>query len=236
MRWESSHVRSGWTGLRPVMGCALASVIALAGCAKQAPEERRPEQVGQPMSSVDVMAKVAAIRGAAATGNQEVVRENVAEFNNDFRKSIKLADSTRSVDREAARLAARKVAGVRSVVSLDGENLFVIVDSNSARSYQTIDQLCIELESLGNTLGVVVNLQSGAARNGDELEILSRNCQLQPGDRALLSRNRNVDVIDPGIRAQHRANQVLSQQSEQDLTRQKESLRALEANTPALYD
>lgn len=188
------------------------------------------------MSSVDVMAKVAAIRGAAATGNQEAVRESVAEFNNDFRKSIKLADSTRSVDREAARLAARKVTGVRSVVWLDGENLFVIVDSNPARSYQTIDQVCIELESLGDTLGVVVNLQSGAARNGDELEILSRNCQLQPGDRALLSRNRNVDVIDPGIRAQHRANQVLSQQSEEDLARQKESLRALEANTPALYD
>lgn len=53
---------------------------------------------------------------------------------------------------------------------------------------------------------MVVNLQSGAATNGDELEILSRNCQLDPGDRAFMRKARQVDVLSPEIRAQHKAN------------------------------
>ena len=212
--------------------CCLAVVVALSGCSKPAPEQRQPERAGQPLSSAAVAANLAAIQGAAVAGDQEAVRKGMAAFTDDYRKSIKLADATRAVDREGARLAARQVQGVRSVVWLDRENLFVIVDSNAARSYGTIDRICIELEGLGDTLGVVVNLQSGAAKTGDELEILSRNCQLAPGDRALLSRERKVDVIDPGVRAQHRANQALSQQSEEDLARQQESLRVLEATTP----
>ena len=98
------------------------------------------------------------------------------------------------------------VEGVRSVVWLDHENLFVIVKENAQRSSEMIDQICMELEPLGDTLAVVVNLQSGAATNGDELEILSRNCQLEAGDRAFLQRTRQVDALSPSIRAQHKAN------------------------------
>ena len=57
----------------------------------------------------------------------------------------------------------------------------------------------------------MVNLQSSAARNGDELEILSRNCQLVPGDRAAMQAQRQIDVLDPALRAQYRANKERTQ-------------------------
>ena len=41
-------------------------------------------------------------------------------------------------------------------------------------SLGTIDDICVGLEPLGDTLGVVVNLQSRAAKSGDELEIPRR--------------------------------------------------------------
>jgi hypothetical protein len=210
--------------------------LVLVGCSKPASEERKPQQAGQPLSATETAARLAAIRGAALMGDQNAVRENVAAFTEDFRKSIKLADPARAVDRESARQAARRVGSVRSVAWIDRENLFVIVDSNEARTYQVIDQICIELESLGDTLGVVVNLQSGAASNGDELAILSRNCQLAPGEQALLSRAREVDVVDPEIRAQHRANQGMAAQEADDIATQRESMKALEASTPSVGD
>lgn len=154
---------------------------------------------------------MAAANLAAATGNQEAYARQVEAISDDIRRSIKLADPARAVDRESARQAARTVSGVRSVVWLDAHNLFAIVEENHQRSYPQIDAICLELEPLGDTLGVVVNLQSGAARTGDELEILSRNCQLAPGDRAFLQPHRKIDVIDPEIRRQHRANQQRAQ-------------------------
>jgi hypothetical protein len=128
------------------------------------------------------------------------------------------------------------VNGVRSVAWIDRENLFVIVARNDARSYGTIDAICLELESLGDTLGVVVNLQSGAATNGDDLAILSRNCQLAPGDRALLQSNRQVDVVPGGIRAQHRANNPgpSAQELDEWKRRNRESMRVIEGNTPEM--
>lgn len=222
------NIRVGVSGLI----CLMAAIA----CSKPESAERKPQQAGQPLSTVETAARLAAIRGAAMTGDQEAVRKNMEAFNEDFRKAIKLADPTRAVDREGARQAARRVASVRSVAWIDRENLFVIVDSNEALSYRTIDKICLELESLGDTLGVVVNLQSGAATNGDELAIVSRNCQLAPGDRALLSRARQVDVVDPAVRAQHRASQGLAEQDAEDLERQRESMRVLEASTPSVDD
>lgn len=199
-------------------------------------EPSRPARAGAALDPVRHAANIAGIQAAAVLGDQEGVEEGLRAMNDDFRKSIKLADGTRTVDRESARQAARQVAGVRSVAWIDRENLFVIVSSNQARSYATIDGICLALEPLGDTLGVVVSLQSGAATNGDELEILTRNCQLEPGDRALLSRARQIDSVDPGIRRQHRANQGLSEQSDEDRARQEQSLRALEASTPSVYE
>lgn len=218
-------------------GAAVFIAILLGGCAEKSSEESEgPAKAGDPLTSLDTLGYVAGVQKAALAGDGEAVRREMAEFQDEFRKSIKLADPARAVDREAARQAARSVPGVRSVAWVDREILFVIVDANEARSYATLDGICLALEPLGDTLGVVVNLQSGAARTGDELELLSRNCQLEPGDRALLSQDRQLDVVDPAVRAQHKANQILSAQSEEDLKRQQESLRILEANTPSVHD
>ena len=184
-------------------------VLAITACSPTGTnrDANRPEQAGQPMNPIATAARVAAVRANAAVGNQAGVKCEMEAFNEDFRKSIKLADPGRRVDREAARAAARSIDGVRSVVWVDHENLLAIVEANQMRSQATIDAICMALEPLGDTLGVVVNLQSGAARTGDELEVLSRNCQLAPGDRAMLQRNRQIDVIAPEVRRQHRANQ-----------------------------
>lgn len=136
------------------------------------------------------------------------------------------------MDRESARAAAKRVEDVRSVAWVDNSNLLVIVSRNEARSYDTIDAICMELEPLGDTLGVVVNLQSGAALTGEELTVLSRNCQLAPGDRALMQRKRQFDGVDPALRAQHRANNpdMSPKQLAEWKRRNAESMRILEKN------
>ena len=213
---------------------ACGSVLACTRTAE--PPVRKPQQAGQPLDPVELAARIAVSRAAAAVGDQRTVEANLQAIAEDYRKAIKLADPARSVDRESARQAARRIDGVRSVAWIDRENLFVIVSSNPARSYATIDAICIELESLGDTLGVVVNLQSGAATNGDDLEILSRNCQLAPGDRAFLQVKRQIDVIPSEIRAQHRANNpdVNAKEVADWKRRNAEAMRAIEDDTPEM--
>lgn len=184
-----------------IMGLAISS-----GCSESQNHNETPQKAGQPLNPLETASKIASVRAAALTGDQEAVQAGVQGITDDFKRSIKLADLTKAVDREKAREVAKSVPGVRSVVWFDRENLFAIVERNEQKSYETIDAICLKLEPLGDTLGVVVNLQSGAARNGDELEILSRNCQLEPGDRAFMQKERKVDVIDPEIRKQHKAN------------------------------
>ena len=208
-------------------------VLALAACTGRPADQDKPRKAGQGMDPARVTTQMAAIEAAALTGDQEALKHNMGAMNDDFRRAIKLPDGTRRVDPESARIAARRVVGVRSVVWLDRANLFVIVDRNELRSYATIDRICKALEPLGDTLGVVVNLQSGAATTGDDLEILSRDCQLAPGDRALMSRPRQVDVISPEIRAQHKANQALAE-DENLRARQEEAMRIIEQTTPEL--
>ena len=191
-------------------GLALAAIVGVASaCSTEPPEpeKRRPEQAGQRSQAVEAAAHILRARANATLGNGEGTRESIEAASESYRKAIRLADPSKAVDRELARTAAKRVDGVRSVVWLDSTNLFAMVEQNAQRSQDTIDSICIELEPLGDTLGVVVNLQSSAATNGDELEILARNCQLAPGERALLQRERKVDVIDPAVRAQHKANQ-----------------------------
>lgn len=210
------------------------TLLLAAGCTQSSDTatERKSQQAGQPLSPVEVAGHIVAIQGAAITGDQQGVRRQMESFNESFRKSIKLADGTRRIEREAARTAAKRVDGVRSVVWLDHVNLFAIVVRNEQRSYRTIDEICMELEPLGDTLGVVVNLQSGAATNGDQLEILSRNCQLRPGERAMFQTHRQVDVIDPAIRARHKAVTAAAQSEADHKTQQAEVMRILDANTP----
>ena len=220
----------------PAKALCLFLLGALAACSAEPPAEPKPQQAGQPMDPVRVASQMAAVRGAALAGDQKAVEASTNAFTDDFRRSIKLADASRVVDREQARQAVRAVPGVRSVAWVDRENLLILVDSAGARSYKTIDQVCLTLEPLGDTLGVVVNLQNGEARTGDELEILSRNCQLAPGDRALLSRARQIDVIDPEIRRQHAANQAQEELDDEARARQEEAARIVERSMKSVDD
>lgn len=183
---------------RPLAATWLATT-GLALCAAACvPAESQP--AGEPVSAARGVAHLAKIEAAAVAGDQQAVQEGVKAFSDDVRRSMRVPDISRRIDPEAARAAAKRVPGVRSVVWLDRENLFAIVATNPARSHVTIDAICRELDPLGDTLAVVVNLQSGAARTGDELEILSRNCQLPEGERAFMQRERQVDVVAPEVR------------------------------------
>lgn len=191
---------------------AAAASLLLAACSQATPPQaetaQRPrlERAGQPVDPLKTAGHITGARVAALTGDQDGVRRNIEAMSDDMRRAMKLADAARPIDREAARAAARTVPGVRSVAWVDRSNLLVRVDSNARRSHQLIDEVCYQLQPLGDTLAVVVNVQSTAARTPDELDTLSRNCQLAPGDRALLQRERQLDVLDPAIRAQYRAN------------------------------
>lgn len=214
---------------------AAAAICVLAGCSDAAqPEQPRPQQAGQPMDPLRTAGHLASIRGSALVGDQEGVRDGLRAMNEDFRRAIKLADPARRVDREAARAALHGMDGLASAVWLDHENLFVLVARNELRTQAVIDAICIRLEPLGDTLGVVVNLQSTAARTGEEQATLSRNCQLQPGDRAFMQRPRQVDVVPAHIRAQQQRAQVQAD-ARGDRSRQtQESLEILMDSTPEL--
>jgi len=189
------------------LAMALFALALLCACEKSTPESvatgpTRWQRAHPTQFTRDVIA----IDAAAIRGDRKAVEANLRRAQDNFRRSLKLPDPSRPIDHELARVAAKRIEGVRSVVWLDRENLFVIVSTNERKSHSTIDAICLQLEPLGDTLAVVVNLQSGAATTGDQLEILSRNCQLEPGDRAFLQRNRQVDALSPAYRAQHKAN------------------------------
>lgn len=196
--------------------CGLGMAAALlVGCAPAtAPEPTpRPQRAGQPLDPAETAVRMAALQGAAVAGDQEAVRRNFEAMHGDLMRAMKIPDPSRRVDPEAARTAARAVPGVRSVAWIDRENLLALVDGPAYRTQATLDTICLQLEPLGDTLAVVVNLQDATARTGDALEVLSRNCQLATGDRAFMQRNRQVDVVAPAVRAQHRANQDVMQQA-----------------------
>lgn len=212
-------------------------MLAMSGCARESEPtlERRPEKAGQPLDATKTAARIMTMRGQALVGDEKGLQQNMEGLREDMRRSMKLPDGRRPIDRERARAAIRGVSGVRSVAWVDRANLLVIVDRNEARTYGTIDEICMTLEPLGDTLAVVVNLQSGAATTGDELEVLSRNCQLEPGDRALVQAKRDLNVIAPEVRAQHKASQALENDRARDRQReQEESMRILEATTPEM--
>lgn len=201
--------------------------------ASQAQAKRAP-RAGQPMNSLEVAARIAKVRAASVLGDQATVREEMGAMQDDFRRSMKLPDSSRPIDREAARAAAKRVPGVDTAVWVDRANLLALVNRNDERSMATIDAICDELDSLGDTLAVVVHLQSREARNGDELETISRNCQLAEGDRALLQADRQLDVIPKDIRAQHASQQRLGDDAPTARRRADEAAKLIEATTPEM--
>src|SRR5690606_7874737 len=133
-----------------------------------------------------------------------------------------------------ARTAAKQVNGVRSVVWVDRHHLLAMVDGGRYRSQQTIGRICQQLDPLGDTLAVVVHLQDATARTGDELETISRNCQLKPGEVAFAQPRRQLDVVAPAIRTQHRAVNAAAPDAEESQRRADEAMRVLEDSTPSM--
>ena len=188
---------------------AIAAIVSLMGCTGKDPDEaaqRRPQQAGQPMDPLRTASHMAGARVAAITGDQAGVQRSMEAMSEDMRRAMKLADASRPIERESARGIARAMPGVRSANWIDRHNLLVRVGGAKLRSQQTIDEICVQLEPLGDTLAIVVHLQNAAARTHDDMDTLSRNCQLATGDSAFMQRPRTVDALDPAIRAQHRAN------------------------------
>ena len=180
------------------------AAIAITAC-QQPPAEKtadapHPQQAGQPLNPYATAGHVAAARAALSTGNSQAAKEQIDAMAHDFSRSAHIRDPNRSVNHEAARAAVRPLAGVRSAIWLDSDNLAVMVDGQKYRSMDTIDRVCVALEPLGDTLGVVVNLRDATAKNGDEAMTLSRNCQLSEGQRALLQAKRQVDGAAPETR------------------------------------
>ena len=165
-----------------------------------------PPRAGQPLNPVAVAGRIGATQGAALLGDQRAVQSNVQAFTDDFRRSIKLPDARR-IDYEAARAAVRPLAGVRSSAWMDQSNLIVMVDGTQYRTMATINHVCNALAPLGDTLGVVVNVQNVAANNSHEADALSRNCQLPEGERAMMQPKRKIDVLDPEVRREFEAQQ-----------------------------
>lgn len=165
----------------------------------------RPQQAGQPIDLVEMAGRMLAMRGAAITGDQHAVQAQMEAMHEQFRRSAKLADPSRPIDREAARGVVQDMAGVRTVHWVDRSNLLVRVSGQQHRNSAMIDAACVAMEPLGDTLAVVVHLQDADARDADGLQTISRNCQLQPGDRAMFQSDRSLDVVPESIRLQQKS-------------------------------
>jgi hypothetical protein len=210
---------------------ATLAACLLTACTAQPPAQPaqpRPQQAGQPVDPLKTAGHITAARLSALTGDQAGVQRNAQAIADDMRRAIKQPDPARPINRETARAVACAMPGVRSANWRDRHNLMVRVEGAHLRTFQTLDTLCWQLEPHGDTLGVVVHLQNATPRNRDEMDTLSRNCQLAQGDQSLFVRQHQVDVLDPALRAQHRAN--AEQLRQQPGHRQTEAdRRALEA-------
>lgn len=204
--------------LKLVAGPVILFFALCAGCDGSEPANQsahRPSQAGQPMDASRTAAHLAAARMAALTGDQAAVQRNAEAITEDMRRAMKMPDAGRPIDHEAARSVARAMPEVVSAAWLDRSNFLVRVQDAQSRNERTIDALCYRLESLGDTLAVVVHLQNAKPQTPEEGDTLSRNCQLSMGDNAFMQTPRKVDVIDPAVRAQLRANAELERRKPQ---------------------
>ncbi|MEO7433329.1 MAG: hypothetical protein ABIR62_15155 [Dokdonella sp.] len=191
---------------------ALAVVVALglAACTQShdaSTDARRPQQAGQAVNPITIASHIAAARGDVLIGDQRAAQAQIKAATTDLTRSMRIPDVSRPIDHEAARAAVRPIAGVRTSLWLDRSNFVVMVGAQQQRSMAMIDQVCLALEPLGDTLAVVVNVQDLTAKTADGATTLSRNCQLIEGERAMLQGKREVDVVPAGLRATFKAMQ-----------------------------
>lgn len=185
-----------------VLGCAAISACH-DGPSAVTDGDAYPVRADQPLNPVDTAARIATINAAAATGNQKVAEREFGALHADMMRSMRLPDATRKIAPEAARAVALNHTGVRGAAWVDSQNLLVRVAGPEYKTFSTIDSLCKQLEPLGDTLWVTLNLQDVTANSGDPVNTLTRNCQLAPGERNLVEQPRKMDVIDPSLRAKH---------------------------------
>ena len=215
VRYARGDFRGEWMTMQRWLIAAAVTCVTATRCSeapdgKTAPTARRPQQAG-PTNPLATAGHLAGIEAAGLTGNQRAMRGHVEAMHKDMMRSMHLADPSRPIDHEAARAAVRPLQGVQSAVWIDRSNLLVMVGGGQYRSMDTIDRVCLALEPLGDTLGVVVNVQDVTATTSEGADTLSRNCQLGAGERAVLQQKRQVDVLDPEVRRVFRAQQGRSE-------------------------
>ena len=176
-----------------LIAAAVTCVVATGCCetpdGKTAQTARRPQQAGLTNPLVTA-GHLAGIEAASLTGDQRTMQSHVEAMHKDMMCSMHLADSSRGIDHEAARAAVRPLQGVQSAAWIDNANLLVMVGGGQYRSMATIDNVCVALEPLGDTLSVVVNVQDVMATTSEGADTLSRNCQLGAGERAMFQQKR----------------------------------------------
>jgi hypothetical protein len=150
---------------------------------------------------------VAGARMAALTDNQKALQGHVDAISKGVLRDAHIPDPTRPMPHEAARTRVMQVAGVRSATWIDHDNLLVLVGGAQYRDMAMVDRICGTLAPLGDTLGVVVNVQDVTATTSAGADAVSRDCQLPEGQRAFLQRKRQIEALDPKTRRTFEAQQ-----------------------------
>lgn len=204
--WGGMPRWSAWR--RPVTHLAIVVLFVLVvlgnapspKSAADAADASHPSQAGAALNTYSTVAH----------GDTREEKRHVDAIAHDLARSERVPDVARPIDHEAARAVVQPLPGVRSAMWLDAAHFVVMVDDPRRRSMDMIDRVCLALEPLGDTLGVVVNLQNVGAKNADAAMTLSRNCQLPIGERAFVQGKRQVDAIEPELRRTLKAQQKKS--------------------------
>lgn len=194
--------------LEQTMAAALIALV-LAGCQSQTSDATFREQARQApkVTPLSVAGRVAAVQTGALLGNHKAVQQNIQGMTKDLLYDARIPDVSRPIDHEAARAAVRPLPGVRSVVWIDHDNLLVVVGGAQYRNMATVDRACDALVPLGDTMGVVVNVQDVTATTSEGADAVSRGCRLPEGQRAFLQTRRHIEALDPTTRKAFKAQQ-----------------------------
>jgi hypothetical protein len=172
---------------------ALAGVAAL-GIAACTPsndsttEACRPQQAGLAVNPITMAGHMAAARANVVVGDQRAAQAHLKAAADDMTRSMRIPDVSRPIDHEAARAAVRPIVGVRTSLWLDRTNFVVMVGSPQQRSMAMIDQVCLAIEPLGDTLAVVVNVRDVTAKSAYGTSKPSRKITSVPYRSALASK------------------------------------------------
>lgn len=196
------------------LGAGIAAVcvpvaFALAGCQPQTSDATSREQarLAPHVTPLSVAGRVAGVRAGALLGDQKAVQQNIQGMTRDILHDAHIPDASRPIDHEAARAAIQPLEGVRSVVWIDRANLLVMVGGAQYRNMAMVDRACDALAPLGDTMGVVVNVQDVTATTSEGADAVSRNCQLPVGQRAFMQSKRRIEALDPATRKVFEAQQ-----------------------------